>query len=133
MGRVNSLRRLAYAASIGCDSIDGTQWVRYRDTYLATDCTPVPPAPNSGSQTPPIHEPRLPAPPATHPFPRRHSRVLAPVPNGGFAAGSAVKVGSMARAWRRAPDGAPLTAPARSAVWQRRSAGADCPTQGHTT
>jgi hypothetical protein len=34
MGRVNSLRRLAYAASIGCDSIDGTQWVRYRDTYL---------------------------------------------------------------------------------------------------
>jgi hypothetical protein len=35
MGRVNSLRRLAYAASIGCDSIDGTQWVRFRDTYLA--------------------------------------------------------------------------------------------------
>jgi hypothetical protein len=26
MGRVNSLRRLAYPASIGCDSIDGTQW-----------------------------------------------------------------------------------------------------------
>ena len=26
MGRVNSLRRLAYAASIGCHSIDGTQW-----------------------------------------------------------------------------------------------------------
>ncbi len=34
MGRVNSLRRLAYAASIGCDSIDGTKWVRFRDTYL---------------------------------------------------------------------------------------------------
>jgi hypothetical protein len=34
MGRVNSLRRLTYAASIGCDSIDGTQWVRFRDTYL---------------------------------------------------------------------------------------------------
>jgi hypothetical protein len=34
MGRVNSLRRLAYAASIGCDSIDVTQWVRFRDTYL---------------------------------------------------------------------------------------------------
>ena len=34
MGRVNSLRRLAYAASIGCDSIDGTQWVRFRSTYL---------------------------------------------------------------------------------------------------
>jgi hypothetical protein len=36
MGRVSSLRRLAYAASIGCDSIDGTQWVRFRDTYLRT-------------------------------------------------------------------------------------------------
>ena len=34
MGRVNSLRRLAYAASIGCDSIDGTQWARFRRTYL---------------------------------------------------------------------------------------------------
>jgi hypothetical protein len=34
MGRVNSLRRLAYAASIGCQSVDGTQWVRFRDTYL---------------------------------------------------------------------------------------------------
>ncbi len=34
MGRVNSLRRLAYAASIGCNTIDGTQWVRYRETYL---------------------------------------------------------------------------------------------------
>lgn len=34
MGRVNSLHRIAYAASIGCDSIDGTQWVRYRDAYL---------------------------------------------------------------------------------------------------
>ena len=36
MGRVNSLRRIAYAASIGCDSIDGTQWVRFRDTHLKT-------------------------------------------------------------------------------------------------
>jgi hypothetical protein len=36
MGRVNSLRRLAYAASIGCDSIDGTQWVRFRNTYLTS-------------------------------------------------------------------------------------------------
>ena len=36
MGRVNSLRRLVYAASIGCDSIDGTQWVRFRDIYLNT-------------------------------------------------------------------------------------------------
>jgi hypothetical protein len=36
MGRVNSLRRLGYAASIGCDSIDGTQWVRFRNTYLTS-------------------------------------------------------------------------------------------------
>src|ERR1039458_8626117 len=34
VGRVNSLRRLVDAASIGCDSIDGTQSVRFRDTYL---------------------------------------------------------------------------------------------------
>jgi len=32
---VNTLRRIAYAASIGCDSIDGTAWVRYRDTHPA--------------------------------------------------------------------------------------------------
>ncbi len=36
MGRVNSLRRLAYAAAIGCDSIDGTKWVRFRNTYLTS-------------------------------------------------------------------------------------------------
>jgi len=34
MGRVNSARRIRYAASIGCDSVDGTKWVRWRDTYL---------------------------------------------------------------------------------------------------
>jgi hypothetical protein len=34
--RVNSLRRLAYAAAIGCDSIDGTKWVRFRNTYLSS-------------------------------------------------------------------------------------------------
>jgi hypothetical protein len=34
MGRVNSAARIRYAASIGCDSVDGTQWVRWRDTYL---------------------------------------------------------------------------------------------------
>lgn len=34
MGRVNSDRRIRYAASIGCDSIDGTKWVRWRDAYL---------------------------------------------------------------------------------------------------
>jgi hypothetical protein len=35
LGRVNSERRIRYAASIGCDSVDGTQWVRFRDTCLA--------------------------------------------------------------------------------------------------
>ena len=34
MGRVNTKRRVAYAREIGCDSIDGTKWVRWRDTYL---------------------------------------------------------------------------------------------------
>lgn len=34
MGRVNSTRRIRYAASIGCDSVDGTKWVRWRDRYL---------------------------------------------------------------------------------------------------
>jgi hypothetical protein len=34
MGRVNSAKRMAYAASIGCDSIDGTGWVRYKDHHL---------------------------------------------------------------------------------------------------
>ena len=49
---------------------------------------------------------------------------------GGCAAGPAVKVGPLARAWRRAPDGAPLTAPGRFADRQRRSAGADMPRHG---
>ena len=34
MGRVNTLRRLRYAESIGVDSVDGTKWARWRDTYL---------------------------------------------------------------------------------------------------
>jgi hypothetical protein len=34
MGRVNSLRRLMYARSIGCDSADGSKFSRWRDTYL---------------------------------------------------------------------------------------------------
>jgi hypothetical protein len=34
MGRVNSDRRIRYSASIGCDSVDGTKWVRWRDAYL---------------------------------------------------------------------------------------------------
>lgn len=34
MGRVNSVRRLRYALAIGCDSVDGTKYCRFRDTYL---------------------------------------------------------------------------------------------------
>lgn len=34
MGRVNSLRRLRYAHSIGCDSVDGTQWSRFGDRWI---------------------------------------------------------------------------------------------------
>jgi hypothetical protein len=35
MGRVNTKRRVRYAASLGCiDSIDGTKWVRWRHRYL---------------------------------------------------------------------------------------------------
>lgn len=33
MGRVNTKRRIDYAASIGCDSIDGTKWSRWLDTW----------------------------------------------------------------------------------------------------
>jgi hypothetical protein len=34
MGRVNSAKRILHAKSMGCTSIDGTQWVRWRDRYL---------------------------------------------------------------------------------------------------
>lgn len=34
-GRVNSERRIRWAAGLGADSIDGTGWVRWRDTNLA--------------------------------------------------------------------------------------------------
>jgi hypothetical protein len=34
MGRVNSARRITYAQEIGCDSVDGTSWVRWRERYL---------------------------------------------------------------------------------------------------
>lgn len=34
MGRVNTWRRLKYAKSIGVDSIDGTQFSMFTDTYL---------------------------------------------------------------------------------------------------
>lgn len=33
MGRVNTVRRLRYAASIGCDSVDGSQWSRFTDRW----------------------------------------------------------------------------------------------------
>lgn len=35
MGRVNSERRMAYAASIGCDSVDGSGWARFSNAHLA--------------------------------------------------------------------------------------------------
>jgi hypothetical protein len=34
VGRVNTYRRLRYCQSIGADSVDGTKWSRFRDTYL---------------------------------------------------------------------------------------------------
>lgn len=34
MGRVNSAKRARYAHAIGCDSVDGSKWVRWRDAYL---------------------------------------------------------------------------------------------------
>ena len=34
MGRVNSWRRLCYAYEIGCDSVDGTGFSRFPDTYI---------------------------------------------------------------------------------------------------
>jgi hypothetical protein len=33
MGRVNSLIRISYAKHLQCDSIDGTQWVKWRKKY----------------------------------------------------------------------------------------------------
>lgn len=34
MGRVNSVRRLQYARSIDCDSVDGSGWARFSDAML---------------------------------------------------------------------------------------------------
>jgi len=34
MGRVNSLKRIAYAWRIGCDSVDGRQWSSFGETYI---------------------------------------------------------------------------------------------------
>lgn len=34
MGRVNTLRRIRYAQGIGCDSVDGTKWAKFRDTWM---------------------------------------------------------------------------------------------------
>lgn len=35
MGRVNSLRRVTYAASIGCQSVDGSSWAMFKRRWLA--------------------------------------------------------------------------------------------------
>jgi hypothetical protein len=34
MGRVNSRKRMHYARAIGCDSVDGTKYSRFRDRWL---------------------------------------------------------------------------------------------------
>ena len=34
MGRVNSLKRMTYADSIGCQSVDGRQWSAFAERYL---------------------------------------------------------------------------------------------------
>lgn len=34
MGRVNSARRIMYAQSIGCDSVDGTTWAKWKRRWL---------------------------------------------------------------------------------------------------
>jgi hypothetical protein len=34
MGRVNSIRRMVYAWSIGCTSFDGSKFSRFGDTYI---------------------------------------------------------------------------------------------------
>ena len=34
MGRVNTVRRIQYAQAIGCDSIDGTAFSMFSDTYI---------------------------------------------------------------------------------------------------
>lgn len=38
MGRVNTLRRIVYANSIGCDSFDGSSIARWTKTYLVWAC-----------------------------------------------------------------------------------------------
>jgi hypothetical protein len=34
MGRVNSRKRIAYAKSIGCDSVDGSGWAKFRNAMM---------------------------------------------------------------------------------------------------
>jgi hypothetical protein len=36
VGRVNTLKRIAYARTIGADSVDGSQWARWKAIYLKT-------------------------------------------------------------------------------------------------
>jgi hypothetical protein len=39
MGRVNTPARMAYAKSIGCDSVDGTSWARWKQVHLRRGLT----------------------------------------------------------------------------------------------
>jgi hypothetical protein len=38
MGRVNGRRRVVYAKAIGCDSVDGSSWARWRNVWLNQAC-----------------------------------------------------------------------------------------------
>jgi hypothetical protein len=60
MGRVNSARRIAHAREIGCDSVDGTGWVKWRDAHLARGLSLVAAPPQLSLLTvadPPPHSP----------------------------------------------------------------------------
>lgn len=41
MGRVNTNGRIAYAATLNCDSVDGSQWARWKSIYLLSGLTAV--------------------------------------------------------------------------------------------
>jgi hypothetical protein len=58
MGRVNSARRVAIAREIGCDSIDGSGWVRWRDAHLRRGLALVSAPPQMSLLAPPAGRPR---------------------------------------------------------------------------
>lgn len=42
MGRVNSEKRIRYAREIGCDSVDGSGWAKYRDAMMPRGLRAIP-------------------------------------------------------------------------------------------